>query len=216
MTCPHTQTIESPECETVCLSCGLVIHCSGWATRVIVDELYYGEVQTYLEDLIQNAHIYEGIIGPTLHLTRLTRSNPELKTFGIKEIACFCLYSELIKNNVGRTLKEIAYYGGTDAGRLYKIQKQLKNTDELEPCQLLDRIMDETQIPYSFRRRLNQIIDTLSDICSSKPETKVVCAIIICCEEKAHRVDKKELCNHVNVQWPSVRSLIKRFQQGGQ
>lgn len=214
MSCLHEKTAENyPECETVCTLCSLVLQPWEVLPHPIVDELHYGELQVYLEDLVHNSHIYEGVVKPVLHYYQLIRDNEKLRTFRGREILCYCLFSELLKNNVGRSMNEIAYFGDVNKTRLYKIQKLLSDTYELEPEDLLMRLMDEMKIPFSFHSRITHILQELHKLSSSKPETKAACAILLCCDNKNFSIDKRELCRQVGVQWPSVRTLLKRYEK---
>lgn len=212
MVCSHLKTVEShPECETVCIDCGQVLEQGSIMTEPIIDELHYGEMQAYLEDLVHNAYIYEGAVKPALFMYNILRADSALRNFSKKEIVCYCLFLELIKSDVGRSMTEIAYFGGVCKTRMYKIQSALCNGEELEPRHLLPRIMDELLIPFSFQSPIMNIIDELNHLCSAKPETKVACAIYVYCERKNYEIDKKKICKQCCVQWPSVKSLISKY-----
>lgn len=212
MNCSHEETTENyPECETVCTLCGLVLQPWEVPMQRIVDELHFGEAQIFLEDLVHNAHIYEGVVKPTLHSFKMICDDNRLRLFKKEELICFCLFSELLKNNVGRSMNEIAYFGGVDRARIYKIQKVLNHGDELEPENLIARLVDELFLPFSFHSSILNILHELHDITSAKPETKAASAIYLCCQKKQYTIDKTKLCRFACVQWPSVRSLVKKY-----
>lgn len=209
--CVHEQTVDVfPESETVCIVCGEVTS-KLMSKELIIDELERGEMSIYLEDLVQNAHIYRGIIQPTLFIFHITKSVKELKNFKSKEILCYCLFNELQKNGVGRSMKEIAYFGGVESAKIWKLMKQLNNSEELDPSQLLSRVCDDSNIPYSFIPQIEIILDEMDGMTSAKPETRVAAAIALCCERKSFNFNSKDVCKSSGVKWPSVKALCRKF-----
>lgn len=213
MSCSHQNTVESyPEQENVCLDCGLVLD-NILLDGMIVDELHYGDLQTFLENVTHNAHIFSGIIQPVMFLFMNISKDPRVKNFRKHELLCYCLFEELLRHNTGRSVRELAFFCEVDSGKIWKIQSILNNGMELSAEHLVVRICDELNVPFSFHASICNILNELDIMSSSKPETKLAAALLIHCERKDFPLKKNNVCNACGVKWTSVRTLRNKYLQ---
>lgn len=210
--CDHSSTITNPEWEEVCVLCGQVLSTVPLTRVLEIDEIHHGEIQKSLEDIISNAHIFPAIIPTTLFYYKYLIRDKKLSGFAKQEILCYALYSKLIENNAGRTLRELCYFFDIDTKKVWKIMKCMNDSGELQPEEFVSRFCEEMNIPFSYVVKINNILLQLETISSAKPQTLAAASIYIFCNEKEITVEKKILCQVSNITWPSIHSLFKKYK----
>lgn len=218
-TCHHPATqISYPENEDVCVDCGLVIekiYVDGFRT-VISDEVDLNESRTFLMDIINNANISPGVRFNTEFAFNNLRRERKLSSFKNRELICYCLYRELINQNVPRSPEEISYYAGVHHSVIWKIEKCMEHQSYLSPAHMLQRVGQELDIPITLNPAIISSVFKLEKISCAKPGTILGCAIMILSKKNNLDIDVNIIAESCGVSATSVKTLFKtaRFMVG--
>lgn len=211
--CLHENTIECyPSAEVVCTDCGLVMEkileqynnvC------VIVDEYDDIVIREELDNLMHNMHLPVGLKDEIVGEYKEHRINKELSSFKNNELLGFTIYDNLIKNQTPRLLDEICWNCHVQQTRIWSIQKIVKSFHDLDPILLVDRVIDELNIPYYKKSKIIETIRKIEDFSCAKPETITACAIYI----HTNNEYLEAICVSCGISKSSVTSLYKRYRK---
>lgn len=211
--CLHEETIESyPDCEIVCLQCGVVLEKildrSPENLPFIVDEFDVLLMREALTDIVNNIHLPMNCIEPVIAKYKQVRIETNLTKFKNRELLCFVLYNFLIEEGVPRLLHDICRQCHVRASRIWDIQKESNAFADLEPQLLVCRVIDILKIPYHHLDSIKSTITFLDNISCAKPETIAACAIYATVE-----CELSDVCEHCQISKSSVTSLYKRYMR---
>lgn len=211
MDCFHEQTVQIDGEKTACCDCGLILDFNLFPrSESHREDQRRQKVSNYLLDLADRGHMQTGAVFDAVEYTIKLLLENQLRGFSIHEIACFAFFTQLMNCEACRSVEEVSYFGGVHPSQVHKIQKKLDQNLEIHPHHLVNRICEELLIPFKYQSVIVDYLSRLNAISSAKPETKLACAVISLVEKECIALDKKMICQHLGIQWPSVRSLIKR------
>jgi transcription initiation factor TFIIIB Brf1 subunit/transcription initiation factor TFIIB len=222
-TCTHTPIDDYFAGVCVCSICGLVLEEQLLLPSVtqhthtfplIPTDKHDVEMETFLRDVCDRAHICTSLIFDTLVYARKVKDHLQKKRFSTQEIVACALYHTLNAYNSSRTLADIARYSGVQQSRVCAIEATIPSTAAATMDNIVDGYCVALGIPFFHSSIIKKnIISNTDELEALQPQTIISAVIYIYSKKVKLDLTMKEICNVCQVSSPNVHKIVRRLNK---
>ena len=221
--CFHKKTIDDDrEGTEVCLDCGLVLQeilLPGTplkTTRTFSTREGEPELTRHLCDVIAHAEIPMCVVSPTLDYYKQLRGElaSHRPKFTDKVLLAYALYETLNRENISRTVQEIAFFTDCSEKKLWNVESALNLEKTLSsPLDYVERYATQVNLTFSDVKKIKEKIGSLACFYSAKPQCVVALALYMHCLENKLKCSLKNICQVCSVSPTNVHHMMRKMKR---